>query len=103
MIANNLPVKADNWLDISGSLAKENKLAGISILCHPNNPEPSNQWILRSKSSMQNAVYPYPGVKAVPLSKTKPTTLCYRLIIHNGAANDLDISTLYDSYKNAKP
>jgi len=99
---NNLPVKANDWMDISGSLAKDGQLAGISILCHPNNPEPSNRWILRSQRSMQNAVYPYLGAKAVPLSKTNPTTLRYRLIIHHGNANDLDISSLYLSYKNAK-
>lgn len=97
---NNLPVKADGWLDISGSLTAEGKQSGITILCHPNNPEPSNQWILRSKRSMQNAVYPYPGAKAVALSKTQPTTLCYRLIIHNGNASEIDISALFDIYKN---
>lgn len=100
---NNLPVKADGWLDISGSLGKDGQLAGMSILCNPNNPGPSNQWILRSKSSMQNAVYPYPGAKAVPLSKTQLTTLGYRLIIHKGNAKALDIAALYYSYKNAKP
>lgn len=97
---NNLPVKADGWLDISGSLANIEKQSGISILCHPKNPEPSNQWILRSKRSMQNAVYPYPGNQTVLLSAKHPTILRYRLIIHNGNAKTIDIAALYDAYKN---
>lgn len=96
----NLPVKAGSWMDISGALGKDGKQAGLTILCHPNNPEPSNQWILRAKRSMQNTVYPYPGAKPVPLSKTVPTTLRYRIIIHEGESTSTDIEAIYNNYKN---
>ncbi|MEN3324715.1 DUF6807 family protein [Mariniflexile soesokkakense] len=94
----NLPVKADSWMDISGSLGKEGKQAGLSILCHPKNPEPSNQWILRAKRSMQNAVFPYPGATPIPLSNIQPTILRYRLIIHEGGINTIDTPTIYEDY-----
>lgn len=94
----NLPLEAEHWMDISGTFGNSNTPAGITILCHPNNPKPSNQWILRAKRSMQNAVYPYPGAKPVPLSNTQPTTLRYRLIVHDGNTKALDFESLFNSY-----
>tara|TARA_R110002049_G_scaffold309311_1_gene521153 strand:- start:9002 stop:9979 length:978 start_codon:yes stop_codon:yes gene_type:complete len=95
----NLSTQADNWMDISGSLAKEGSISGITILCHPDNPGVTNQWILRSQHSMQNAVYPFPGATAVPLSETQPTGLRYRLLIHQGDVNTLNIPKIYSQYK----
>jgi hypothetical protein len=94
---NKLPVKANGWMDISGSFGKNGTQAGLSILCHPSNPEPSNYWILRSKKSMQNAVYPFPGATTVSLSLKEPTILRYCLIIHNNSKS-LDIKALYNDY-----
>ena len=98
VIPDNLPVKAGGWLDISGSIGKGGALAGLSILCHPDNPGYPNPWILRSSGSMQNAVYPHPGATAVPLSQTQPTILRYRLLIHEGNNEALDISKIYSDY-----
>ncbi|WP_308990781.1 DUF6807 family protein [Mariniflexile litorale] len=94
----NLPLKADSWMDISGAIGKDGKQVGLTILCHPNNPQPSNQWILRTKRSMQNAVYPYPGAIPVPLSTIQPTILRYCLIVHNGSINTIDIPIIYKDY-----
>jgi len=95
---NNLPVKAGNWLDVSGPIGYNNKVIGLSVLCHKDNPSPADQWILRKTRSMQNAVFPYPGAQAVSLSVKNPTVLKYRLVIHNGYANDVDLSTIYKNY-----
>ncbi|WP_117885796.1 DUF6807 family protein [Aureibaculum luteum] len=92
-----LPIKAGGWMDISGSLGLKNAMAGISILSHPNNPGYPNPWILRSKESMQNAVYPYPGAKPVILSNVAPTLLRYRLLVHNGLKAS-EISSLHTHY-----
>jgi Family of unknown function (DUF6807) len=99
VMPDNLPVKAGGWMDISGSIGKGGALAGLSILCHPDNPGYPNPWILRSSASMQNAVYPYPGATAVPLSQTKPTILRYRLLIHEGNNRALNISKIYSDYR----
>jgi hypothetical protein len=98
VIPDNLPVKAGEWMDISGSLGKGGALSGLSILCHPDNPGPTNQWILRSKASLQNAVYPFPGATAVPFSETQPTILRYRLLVHEGNNEALDIDAIYAEY-----
>lgn len=94
----NLPIPASEWMDISGSLGKNGNQAGLTILCNPKNPGAKNPWILRAKKSMQNAVYPFPGAKAVPLSNKKPTVLRYRLIIHDGNANSIPIDEIYQDY-----
>ncbi|HJS01170.1 MAG TPA: DUF6807 family protein [Flavobacterium sp.] len=94
----NLPIPASEWMDLSGSIGKNNTKAGATILCHPKNPGFPNPWILRSKKSMQNAVYPHPGAKAIPLSNKKPTVLRYSLIIHDGDANSIPINEIYKDY-----
>ena len=94
----NLPIPASEWMDISGSIGKNGNKAGLTILCNPNNPGAKNPWILRAKKSMQNAVYPFPGAKAVPLSNKKPTVLRYRLIVHDGDANNIPVDEIYQDY-----
>lgn len=100
IIPSNLAIPASEWMDISGSIGKNNTQAGITILCHPENPGFPNPWILRAKKSMQNAVYPYPGANPVALSNKKPTVLRYQLIIHNGNAASIPINTMYQKYTN---
>jgi hypothetical protein len=94
----NLPIPGSEWMDISGSLGKDGSAAGLTILCYPKNPGFPNPWILRAQKSMQNAVYPFPGAKAVPLSNKKPTTLQYRLLIHDGNAESIAITKIYEDY-----
>ena len=91
------PVNGNGWLDMSGSLGKDGKLAGMSILSHSNNPGYPNPWILRSKRSMQNAVYPFPGATPVALSASEPTVLRYRLVVHNGLKSS-EIDRLHKQY-----
>lgn len=88
---------AGPWMDISGSLGsnpKEDGLAGIVIMNHPDNPPPVNQWILRKKESMQNPVYP--GRQPVPLSDATSTVLRYRLVIYQGDLSEQKIKTMYE-------
>lgn len=92
------PVEAYGWMDISGSVGQGGALAGLTILAHPQNPGFPNPWILRSARSMQNAVFPHPGAKAIPLSDTQATTLRYRLLVHHGDSKALDIEAIYTEY-----
>ncbi|MGY5354530.1 DUF6807 family protein [Wenyingzhuangia sp. IMCC45467] len=100
---NILPIKADGWLDISGPYGQNKTMAGLTILCLPNNPGYPSPWILRAKNSMQNAVFPHPGAKTTPLYQEKPITLSYGLLIHNGTANEVNIERLYEKYKITRP
>ncbi len=92
----NLPLEAGPWMDLSGSIGKNNSIVGLTVLCHSDNPSPVDKWILRRSKSMQNAVYP--GRNAVSISKINPTVLKYRLVIHNGSSTDINLSDIYKDF-----
>lgn len=77
----NEAVQSGRMMQITGNLTPNQKL-GVFMISSTRNPKPNNSWILRSKNSMQNAVYP--GSKAVNVSKKSPTILRYRLVIYKG-------------------
>jgi len=90
----NLQIISGPWMDISSSLTSSGGKSGLAILCHqstPNYPEP---WILRQEKSMQNVVFP--GRERTKL--VNPLTLRYRVLIHNGDANSLDLPALQAEY-----
>jgi len=93
-----MQVSAGRWMDFSGLFGKMQETNGITILCHSENPVFPSPWILRQKGSMQNAVYP--GRERVKLSKGVPVILKYRLVIHNGDAQSIDINKLQAEYSN---
>jgi len=88
-------VAAGPWMDMVASFDGV-KESGVTILQHPSNPQPLNTWILRRKGSMQNPVYP--GRERVPISKTKPTLLKYRLIVHRGGEGAVNVQALFKDY-----
>ena len=90
------PVEAGPWLDFSGKFADDDRISGLAILCHKSNPGYPQQWILRRKGSMQNPVYP--GRHPIPLSRQKPLILRYRLIIHRGNAQHINLNKLQAEY-----
>ena len=55
----------------------------MTIVCHPENPNYPESWILRKKGSMQNPVFP--GSDRVTISEDEPIRLRYRLIVHRGS------------------
>lgn len=92
----NLSVEAGPWLDFSGNLGANGKTSGLAILCHKSSPGYPQRWILRRKGSAQNPVYP--GREPVPLSRVKPIVLRYRLVIHRGDVNHIDLDKLQAEY-----
>ncbi len=91
-----LSVEAGPWLDFSGNLGGKGKTSGLAILCHSSSPGYRQRWILRRKGSAQNPVYP--GRHPVPLSREKPLILRYRLIIHRGDVNHVNLDSLQAEY-----
>ena len=96
VVPQELQITAGRWMDFSGSFGTTGKPNGIAILCNPGNPAFPSPWILRQKSSMQNAVYP--GRERVKLNIGSPLILRYRLVIHNGDASALDLNKFQDDY-----
>jgi len=96
VIPQELQIVAGPWMDFSGSFATDSKVSGITILCHPGTPDYPEPWILRQKGSMQNIVFP--GQNRINILRDKPTILRYRVIIHKGNAESLNIPELQIEY-----
>ncbi len=84
-------IQAGLWINITDDQR------GIAILSHATNPPPNDLWILRSKGSMQNAVYP--GRQPVSLSRVEPTVLKYQLVIHRGDLTAAEITKLQQDFE----
>lgn len=69
---------------------------GLTILCHPSTPNYVAPWILRQQKSMQNIVFP--GREKVRLAVDSTIVLRYRMIVHKGRANEIDIPKLQSDY-----
>lgn len=91
-------VIAGEWMDFSANFdhAKKNK-TGLTILCHQTTPNYPAPWILRQTGSMQNIVFP--GTHRMELPVQSPIILKYRLLIHNGDANSLNIQEQQAAYE----
>lgn len=88
----NTVVSSPGYIDISGGMLKNGNPGGIVIIDSPENPGYPQPWILRAKSSMQNAVWP--GNQLVPISKTKPLVLKYSLLVYSGEMKSKTIEKL---------
>lgn len=94
-------VKAGAWMDFSSThFSSKEKKGGIALLCHPQTPNYPAPWILRSKTSMQNVVFP--GENRISLPANKKVVLYYRLIIHNEDAGSIDFNKLQSEYEATK-
>jgi hypothetical protein len=88
----NTAVKSPGYVNVSGSVGKNESAGGIIMVDHPENPDYPQPWILRKKNSMQNAAYP--GNKLVPVSTRQPLILKYSLIVYSGKMNDKKIEKI---------
>lgn len=88
----NTAVKSDAYINISGSLGVNGKAGGIVILDNSENPGYPQSWILRSKNSMQNIVWP--GRETIDVSTSEPLVLKYSLLVYSGKMNHKRICKL---------
>ncbi|MCC9604175.1 PmoA family protein [Stieleria sp. JC731] len=88
-------VAASPWMTMRGSFNSA-KQSSITVLTHPVSVGYPQPWILRSKRSMQNPVWP--GQHPVELSDTQPTRLRYRVLIHRGTEDSQTINRWQRSY-----
>ena len=90
----NTAVQSPGYINISGSVGKDGKNAGIVIVDNRSNPGYPQPWILRAKSSMQNAAFP--GNGTVPVLTSVPLVLKYSLLVYSGKMNDRKIRKALD-------
>ncbi|MCA9136768.1 MAG: PmoA family protein [Planctomycetales bacterium] len=77
-------VAASSWMSMTGKLgdgpSDQTRVSGLTVLCHPDSAGYPQPWILRSKNSMQNPVWPGRTPQLIPTDN--PITLRYRVVIH---------------------
>jgi hypothetical protein len=88
----NTAVKSTGYVNISGSVGKNNSSGGIVIVDHPENMDYPQAWILRKKNSMQNAAFP--GNTLIPVSTQNPLILKYSLIVYSGGMSNKNIQKI---------
>ena len=97
LIPQQTALRAGPWVDLTASFGNQRgQLAGIAILCHPSLPGFPQPWILRSAMSMQNPSWP--GSTPTNLTKGKPLTFRYRLIVHHGDLSRENLKCLHKEY-----
>lgn len=97
VIPNISQINAGPYMDFSGSFGKSGETVGAAIFCYPQTPNYPQPWILRSVTSMQNIVFP--GKKRILLTMGHPVVLQYRLIVHNGNAQSLNLPGFQSEYE----
>jgi hypothetical protein len=95
IIPQNLAISAGPEMDISGSVGKDGKMAGIMMICHPSNPDFPEKWIIRKERSMQNCAWP--GNRTIDIPESKPLILNYSVIIHRGGADNGELQSILGS------
>jgi hypothetical protein len=85
----NEAVQSAGYVNISGSVGKNNSNGGIVIIDNPQNSGYPQPWILRKQKSMQNAAFP--GNTTVSISTQKPLVLKYSLLVYTGKMSNKNI------------
>jgi len=88
----NTAVKSTGYVNVSGSVGKNESSGGIVIFDNHENPGYPQAWILRKRNSMQNAAYP--GNTLVSVSIQKPMILKYSLLVYSGKMSDKNIQKI---------
>ena len=93
-------VSPSPWMSMTGTLgdstSEESSKSGLTVLCHPDSAGYPQSWILRSKRSMQNPVWP--GRTPRLLFVDEPRVLRYRLMIHREPVSPAVIEGWQKSY-----
>jgi hypothetical protein len=92
IIPENTAVPSKGYVNVSGTVGTNNSYGGIVMVDNPENPGFPQNWILRDKNSMQNAVYP--GSEPFPISTTEAVILKYSLIVYSGKLKNKKIQKI---------
>ncbi|MBN2637123.1 MAG: PmoA family protein [Prolixibacteraceae bacterium] len=87
-----VPVQSAGYVNIYGKILTDEKNGGIVVVDHPENNGYPQPWILRSKSSMQNAVFP--GNRMFPVSTKDRLVLRYSLLVYSGRLGNRKIKKI---------
>lgn len=85
------------WADQSANYRGSDKVSGLAVFQHKDNPDFPADWILRHYGFTGVS---WPGLKNVTMEPGQPVHLKYRVWIHNGNAEDGKVAEVYKFFKN---
>jgi hypothetical protein len=85
------------WVDFSGDLAADKTLSGAAVFVHPQHPDYPPTWMTRHYGLLAVG---WPGITPQSLPASKAVSLKYRIWIHRGAPEPVEIQKAYDAYRN---
>ncbi|MFH1737398.1 MAG: DUF6807 family protein [bacterium] len=83
------------WGDFSGKFGAGDKVSGVAIFQHPDNPLFPSGWCLRHYGFLG---VDFPGIEPFEMRPGKPLHLRYRVWIHRGDAECGKVREMYDAY-----
>jgi len=90
---DNEQVQAGNWMVVSDIGADE---LDVAIMYHPGSTATLQGWILRTKGSMQNPVWP--GRERALLNQGDQVEMIARLVVFRGKANPDQVDDIYQDF-----
>lgn len=93
--ATETPVSAGPWMNFSGEFNPRGSQPGVALFTPTPYPGPQQSWILRSKNSMQNIVFPGRKTQVLPKEGWR---LRYRIVIYEQPMPGDDLNVLYEEY-----
>jgi len=84
------------WLDMSGR--RDGVIEGIAILDHPKNPWSPCRWFTRDYGFMSPTPMNFLGKEGWQLAKGESVRLRYRVVVHQGSADEANLSALFDQW-----
>ncbi len=85
-----------SWLDYSGVFADSEKLAGVALFEHPNNPEYPSE--LKKYPHLNCVMVAFPGTDEYVLPKAVSKALSYRVWVHAGRAERSQLAAAATAY-----
>lgn len=84
------------WADYSAAFSGGTGRSGLAIIQHAANPGYPQEWRQYPELNFFQPIYP--GGTPIPLSKSEPVRLRYRLWIHRGGANESTLDEQWNAY-----
>lgn len=90
-----LPMTNLPWADLTRLWSHEQVTSGAAIFVHPSHPDFPPQWLTRHYGVL---CLGWPGVKPATFAPGQPIRCRYRVWIHRGAVDAVQLKQAYDAY-----
>ena len=90
--------KQARWMDFSGAIGKNSRVAGVTIFDHPGNPRHPTPWFIETEG-IQYFGPAFLFDEPLTLSAGQSFTLLYRVMVHPGRGKSAALETEYEVFQ----